>query len=558
MESYKTSWYSEEPLDLSMKVNARPNKARQNNDSPLCMVKSCACALTVNEKQNDPSVLDDTADELSSDGSSKGQESEHFTMSEKSGLTTKEIRNSFQPAYSKKSRTPPAMYRRDSPHDVAITSRSERGESPPQAGRASPPLSYHEERAGPPSTSSGSQFTPVLYHAIKSSKYDMRQSVMSVIEKEYSDVHYERESSSREVPYYRSTTSPRAARHEYESTFSDRGIPKHYRPGTHREDEKTTFICMDTGKYYESNSARYRGSGPNSKRAASPRDQASALAASADSLIRGNLSSEEGKNPGEHILYSSRGAVGSAGNYTQVDPQVSEGQTMSVKYSTDAVTRDSSYLKQKENALWSPASGVCYKQYHAFMKRQFVPAGSELDVEDDDACFPAGGKKVCDQSDKNGCQNWLVNETNSSQGDRPVKTQYSPKNSNDWIPKFEIVPLTASTETKLSWSHGSSPFIVSRTNISDMLESNPEGQKEGDLVTEEKEGKGTDSETPLEHPNRKMCALDYLISKVLVERIDVPFKACNTEINRIYRGECKGRLRLVDLIELQVEASLKV
>ncbi|XP_067683573.1 uncharacterized protein [Haliotis asinina] len=55
----------------------------------------------------------------------------------------------------------------------------------------------------------------------------------------------------------------------------------------------------------------------------------------------------------------------------------------------------------------------------------------------------------------------------------------------------------------------------------------------------------------------KMPALDYLISKVLVERIDVPFKPCNTEIKKIYNGESKGRLRLVDLIELQVEESLK-
>lgn len=58
-------------------------------------------------------------------------------------------------------------------------------------------------------------------------------------------------------------------------------------------------------------------------------------------------------------------------------------------------------------------------------------------------------------------------------------------------------------------------------------------------------------------PNIKMSALDYLISKVLVERIDVPFKACNTEIQEIYTGAKKGRLTLVDLIELQVEASLK-
>lgn len=58
-------------------------------------------------------------------------------------------------------------------------------------------------------------------------------------------------------------------------------------------------------------------------------------------------------------------------------------------------------------------------------------------------------------------------------------------------------------------------------------------------------------------PNIKITPLDYLISKVLVEKIDVPFKPENREIRDIYTGAKKGRLTLVDLIELQVEASLK-
>ncbi|KAL8613970.1 hypothetical protein ACOMHN_023205 [Nucella lapillus] len=58
-------------------------------------------------------------------------------------------------------------------------------------------------------------------------------------------------------------------------------------------------------------------------------------------------------------------------------------------------------------------------------------------------------------------------------------------------------------------------------------------------------------------PNLKISPLDYLISKVLVEKIDVPFKPENQEIRAIYTGAKKGRLTLVDLIELQVEASLK-
>lgn len=58
-------------------------------------------------------------------------------------------------------------------------------------------------------------------------------------------------------------------------------------------------------------------------------------------------------------------------------------------------------------------------------------------------------------------------------------------------------------------------------------------------------------------PDLKMSALDYLISEVLVKRIDVPFKPYNKEVNDIYTGVKKGRLTLVDLIELRVEASLK-
>nr|KAG5708086.1 hypothetical protein BaRGS_002822 [Batillaria attramentaria] len=57
-------------------------------------------------------------------------------------------------------------------------------------------------------------------------------------------------------------------------------------------------------------------------------------------------------------------------------------------------------------------------------------------------------------------------------------------------------------------------------------------------------------------PNLKMSPLDYLISEVLVKRIDIPFKPCNTEIKKNFRLN-KGKLRLVDLIELQVEQSLK-
>jgi hypothetical protein len=48
----------------------------------------------------------------------------------------------------------------------------------------------------------------------------------------------------------------------------------------------------------------------------------------------------------------------------------------------------------------------------------------------------------------------------------------------------------------------------------------------------------------------------FRVLQVLVKRIDVPFKPYNKEINDIYKGVKKGRLSLVDLIELRVEASL--
>ena len=557
MESYKTSWYSEEPLDLSMKVNDRPKKLSQSSDSPLCMVKSCACALSVNDKQKDSILSDTTLDESSSDANSKGRNLE-YSVTDKSETMTKE---GLQIVYSKKSLTPPSPYRRDVL--LGLESRSPRGESP-QVGRSTP-QHYLQENSSSPSTVSQCPFPPgSSYQSFKGGKYDVvKQSGMPSSEWQYSDTpQYDRESSARDQHYYnRNMSSPRAVKHEYESSsFADRGVSKLYRlGGSGGEDEKTTFICMDTGKYYENSSMRYRGTSSLTKQVTSPRDKAP-VSKSPNSEIRSNFVGKETKRPEENILYSSLGAVvyNEGGSADHTDRHVSERRTMSntVKYSADDV-QDPAHLKQKENAFWCPVSGVCYKQYQTSLKRQFVPHGSDFST---DEC--EGSKRFCDQSDKNGCQNWLVDEFKraTSKQDQYQKTQTSQKNSDDSIPKFEIVPLTAATETKLSWSRGSTPFVVSKMNISGM-ESNAEDQNEDDLMIESNkdlDGKQKDSQGPVEHTNRKMCALDYLISKVLVERIDVPFKACNSEIKRIYRGECKGRLRLVDLIELQVEASLKV
>ncbi|OWF40991.1 uncharacterized protein LOC110463145 [Mizuhopecten yessoensis] len=53
-----------------------------------------------------------------------------------------------------------------------------------------------------------------------------------------------------------------------------------------------------------------------------------------------------------------------------------------------------------------------------------------------------------------------------------------------------------------------------------------------------------------------MTSLDYLISKTLMESEDKPFKARNNHIHEIIRGEKRGRLCLMDLVELQVEMGL--
>ena len=71
-----------------------------------------------------------------------------------------------------------------------------------------------------------------------------------------------------------------------------------------------------------------------------------------------------------------------------------------------------------------------------------------------------------------------------------------------------------------------------------------------------------DSSTLAAHPSENFCmsALDYRIAEVLVKRIDVPFKPCNHEVRKKYMGLKngeKGKLTLEDLIELQVEASIK-
>lgn len=62
-------------------------------------------------------------------------------------------------------------------------------------------------------------------------------------------------------------------------------------------------------------------------------------------------------------------------------------------------------------------------------------------------------------------------------------------------------------------------------------------------------------EEEVTHTN-PMTSLDYLISKTLMESEDKPFKARNNHIHEIIRGEKRGRLCLMDLVELQVEMGL--
>lgn len=54
----------------------------------------------------------------------------------------------------------------------------------------------------------------------------------------------------------------------------------------------------------------------------------------------------------------------------------------------------------------------------------------------------------------------------------------------------------------------------------------------------------------------RMTALDYLISKTLLQREDRPYKARNHHIHQIIRGEKPGKLCLMDIVELQVEIGL--
>ncbi|ESO97884.1 hypothetical protein LOTGIDRAFT_228417 [Lottia gigantea] len=64
---------------------------------------------------------------------------------------------------------------------------------------------------------------------------------------------------------------------------------------------------------------------------------------------------------------------------------------------------------------------------------------------------------------------------------------------------------------------------------------------------------------PRKKSGSKVLDLDYMISKVLLDRGDIPNaqRAQPHSIKRIYCGEGKGQLKLIDLIELQVEESLK-
>ena len=55
----------------------------------------------------------------------------------------------------------------------------------------------------------------------------------------------------------------------------------------------------------------------------------------------------------------------------------------------------------------------------------------------------------------------------------------------------------------------------------------------------------------------KVNALDYLISKYLVQNVDVPYKPCNRKIRELLNnGETK--ICFMDLIELQIEKSFTV
>ena len=61
---------------------------------------------------------------------------------------------------------------------------------------------------------------------------------------------------------------------------------------------------------------------------------------------------------------------------------------------------------------------------------------------------------------------------------------------------------------------------------------------------------------PSSENSDKLQSLDYMILTTLMQSEDQPFKARNNHIHEIIRGEKRGKLCLMDLVELQVEMGL--
>ncbi|XP_060073531.1 uncharacterized protein LOC132553313 [Ylistrum balloti] len=159
-----------------------------------------------------------------------------------------------------------------------------------------------------------------------------------------------------------------------------------------------------------------------------------------------------------------------------------------------------------------------------------------------------------------------------SSSDCDVTTGNDKNQSNDGpnmdIPSPSVSPVDKETRTKVKPSYDVS------TLKADMIREIDEAEKRERCPSRQKTtyigyGRSSPNEAKLEDNGTKlrddtaenpggvrMTALDYLISKTLLQREDRPYKARNHHIHQIIRGEKPGKLCLMDIVELQVEIGL--
>ncbi|OWF39755.1 uncharacterized protein DDB_G0271670-like [Mizuhopecten yessoensis] len=136
------------------------------------------------------------------------------------------------------------------------------------------------------------------------------------------------------------------------------------------------------------------------------------------------------------------------------------------------------------------------------------------------------------------------------------------------VPSPSVSPVDKETRPKVKPSYDVSSLKA------DMIREIDEAEKRERCPSRQKTtyigyGKSRPSESKVQHSETnlrdevaenpggvRMTALDYLISKTLLQREDRPYKARNHHIHQIIRGEKPGKLCLMDIVELQVEIGL--